>query len=88
MFTGIIQAVGRVASSQALGGDLRLTIDAQHLASRVEAVRLAVGESIAVSGVCLTVVAFDGRHFTADVSRETLGLTTLGELVEGSQVNL
>ncbi len=88
MFTGIIQATGKVAASEPVGGDVRLTIDAQHLASRVEAVRLAVGESIAVSGVCLTVVAFDGRRFAADVSRETLGLTTLGELAAGSEVNL
>jgi len=88
VFTGIIQAMGRVAGSEPVGGDVRLTIDAQHLASRVEAARLAVGESIAVSGVCLTVVAFDGRCFAADVSRETLGLTTLGELAEGSEVNL
>jgi riboflavin synthase len=88
MFTGIIQAMGRVAGSEAVGGDVRLTIDAQDLAARVDASRLAVGESIAVSGVCLTVVAFDGRCFAADVSRETLGLTTLADLTEGAEVNL
>ncbi len=88
MFTGIIQATGRIAGSERVGGDVRLTIDAQHLASRVDGSRLALGESIAVSGVCLTVIAFDGRCFAADVSRETLGLTTLGALTEGAEVNL
>ncbi len=88
MFTGIIQALGTVAQREDRGGDLRLTIDAGELAGRVDLVRFAVGESIAVNGVCLTVVAFDGRSFTADVSRETLALTTLGGLVAGSPVNL
>jgi riboflavin synthase len=88
VFTGIIQATGRIAGSEHVGGDVRLTIDAQHLAARVDASRLALGESIAVSGVCLTVIAFDGRCFAADVSRETLSLTTLGALTEGAEVNL
>lgn len=88
MFTGIIQATGKVAGNEVVGGDVRLVIDAQHLASRVDASRLAVGESIAVNGVCLTVVAFDNRRFAADVSRETLNLTTLGALTEGAEVNL
>lgn len=88
MFTGIIQATGTVAGSEAVGGDLRLTIDAQSLLQRIDVSRMALGESIAVSGVCLTVVAFDGRCFAADVSRETLGLTTLGALAEGAEVNL
>lgn len=88
MFTGIIQATGRVAGSEAVGGDVRLTIDAQSLLGRIDVSRMALGESIAVSGVCLTVVAFDGRCFAADVSRETLGLTTLGTLAEGAEVNL
>lgn len=88
MFTGIIQATGKVATSESIGGDVRLSIDVQHLAAQVDASRLAVGESVAVSGVCLTVIAFDGRCFVADVSRETLGLTTLGALAHGSEVNL
>lgn len=88
MFTGIIQATGKVAGSESVGGDVRLIIDAQHLAAHVDASRLAVGESVAVSGVCLTVIAFDGCRFVADVSRETLGLTTLGGLTLGSEVNL
>lgn len=88
MFTGIVQGTGRIARSETRGGDLRLAIDAAQLAARVDASRLAVGESIAVSGVCLTVTAFDGGHFTADVSRETLALTTLGRLRPGDAVNL
>jgi riboflavin synthase len=58
------------------------------LAARIDANRLGIGESIAVSGVCLTVVEFDGRRFVADVSRETLSLTTLGQLQAGDAVNL
>jgi riboflavin synthase len=88
MFTGIIQATGRLSKIEPLGGDLRLTFDVADLAARIDGRRLAIGESIAVSGACLTVIAFDGRCFVADVSRETLRLTTLGALVEGSTVNL
>jgi riboflavin synthase len=88
MFTGIIQATGALARIEPLGGDLRLTFDVAELASRVDASRLAIGESIAVSGACLTVIACDGRHFSADVSRETLRLTTLGQMAVGSVVNL
>ncbi len=88
MFTGIIQATGRVAAVAPRGGDLRLTVDVSDLAARIDASRLALGESVAVSGVCLTVIAFDGRSFVADVSRETLQLTTLGAVAVGTQVNL
>jgi riboflavin synthase len=88
MFTGIVQATGSVAATEARGGDLRLTLEIDDLAARIDASRLAPGESIAVSGVCLTVVEFDGRRFVADVSRETLSLTTLGELRAGDAVNL
>jgi riboflavin synthase len=88
MFTGIIQAQGRITQRTERGGDLQLIIDAGGLATRVDAARLAVGESVAVNGVCLTVVDFDGSHFTADVSRETLALSALHECAVGSQVNL
>lgn len=88
MFTGIVQAIGRAAACEARNGDLRLVIDATQLASRVDASRLATGESIAVSGACLTVVEFDGARFAADVSRETLAQTTLGRLRAGDAVNL
>jgi riboflavin synthase len=88
MFTGIVQAVGEVVEAQPRDGDLVLTLDVTSLAARIDAQRLAVGESICVSGACLTVVRFDGRRFTADVSRETIALTTLGSFAPGDQVNL
>ena len=88
MFTGIIQSVGRVAVAESRGGDLRLVIDARDLASKIEARRLAVGESVAVNGTCLTVLDPAEGHFSADVSRETLDLTTIGALKVGDPVNL
>ena len=88
MFTGIVQAVGEVVEAQPRDGDLVLTLDVAGLAARIDAQRLAVGESICVSGACLTVVRFDGRRFTADVSRETIAVTTLGSFAPGDKVNL
>jgi riboflavin synthase len=88
MFTGIIQAQGTITARTERGGDLQLVIDAGDLGARVDAARLAVGESVAVNGVCLTVIDFDGSRFTADVSRETLALTALHECAVSSQVNL
>ncbi|MEY4762047.1 MAG: hypothetical protein RLZZ200_1903, partial [Pseudomonadota bacterium] len=87
MFTGIIQSVGRVASTEFRDGDLHLVIDARDLASKVEARRLATGESVAVNGTCLTVIDPRDGHFGADVSRETLDLTTTGSLKPGDAVN-
>ena len=88
MFTGLIEGVGRVLALEPRGGDLRLRIGAGTLPFD----DVALGESIAVSGVCLTVVEFDARpdapSFAADVSNETLALTTLGGLREGQAVNL
>ncbi|BBD80790.1 riboflavin synthase [Aerosticca soli] len=84
MFTGIVQAVGHVARLEPRGGDLRLHIEAGGL--DLDDVR--PGDSIAVSGVCLTAVALAGRGFAADVSNETLALTTLGGLRPGDPVNL
>ena len=88
MFTGIIQSVGRVAAVEPRGGDLHLVIDAADLVARVGAQRLAAGESVAVNGACLTVVDPVGGLFGADVSLETLALTTLGDLKVGDPVNL
>ncbi len=88
MFTGIVQSVGSVAATETRDGDLRLTIDASELAARIDATRLALGESIAVNGAGLTGGARDGGRFGADVSRETLALTTLGDLRPGEAVNL
>jgi riboflavin synthase len=84
MFTGIIEAVGRVRAREVHGADQRLQIDVGAL--RFDAI--VAGESIAVSGVCLTVVAFDADSFVADVSNETLRCTSLGGLMPGSAVNL
>lgn len=84
MFTGIIQAVGTIASTETRGGDLRLGINTGKLP--LDDVR--PGDSIAVSGVCLTVVELSGTGFVADVSGETLGLTTLGQLAVNDKVNL
>jgi riboflavin synthase len=84
MFTGIIVATGRIASVEAVGGDLRLGVEAAGL----DLARVAIGDSISVQGVCLTVVALDGTHFFADVSRETLDRTTLGARATGDRVNL
>ena len=84
MFTGIIQTVGTVASIEPRGGDVRLTISARDLGFD----DVAVGDSICVSGVCLTAIALDGAQFAADVSVETLSCTTLGTLKIGDRVNL
>jgi len=84
MFTGIIEGVGRIAVLEARGGDVRLRVEVGTLP--FEAVQ--PGESIAVNGVCLTVVEFDAVSFAADASNETLSLTTLGRLQVGAPVNL
>lgn len=84
MFTGLIQSVGNIQSLQKIGGDVRLAISVNGLPMQ----DVELGESIAVSGVCLTVVAFDANYFAADVSNETLSRTTLGSLVVGDKVNL
>lgn len=84
MFTGIIEGVGHLASIDTGSGDARLRIAVGSLPfSEVQ-----LGESIAVNGVCLTVVAFNANFFEADASNETLSLTTLGALVPGAPLNL
>jgi riboflavin synthase len=84
MFTGIIQDVGRILALETLGGDTRLTVGVE----RLDLSRAVTGDSIAVSGVCLTAVAFGPRSFSTDVSRETLSLTTIGDWRIGRRVNL
>ncbi|MES1925688.1 riboflavin synthase [Salinisphaera sp. T31B1] len=84
MFTGIIKGIGTVADLQARGGDTRITIDMND----TDLGPIAIGDSIAVSGVCLTAVELDGSRFVADVSQETRSLTTLGRLETGSAVNI
>jgi riboflavin synthase len=84
MFTGIVEAVGKIVAKEPRGGDFRL-----HLATgALDLSEVKLGDSIAVSGACLTVVALTGDGFAADVSRETLERTTLGETAPGSPVNL
>jgi riboflavin synthase len=84
MFTGIIQAIGTIRAMQPTGGDLRLTI----ATGKLDMADVQLGDSIAVNGVCLTAVALDNSSFSADVSRETLSLTSIGQLNLGSPVNL
>lgn len=84
MFTGIIEGVGRLRASEIRGGDARLIIEAGTLPFA----DVSLGESIAVNGVCLTVVEFGAVSFQADASNETLSLTTLGALKPGGLVNL
>ncbi len=84
MFTGIIEAVGEIAEMEPKGEDLRLRIRT----GKLDLGDVALGDSIAVSGVCLTVVDLPGDGFWADVSGETLARTVLGDLAPGSRVNL
>lgn len=84
MFTGIIQSIGKIRQSESRGGDMRLVIDCPDL----ELSNAASGDSVAVNGVCLTMVEFVGQGFAADVSLETLDKTSLGRLARGSAVNL
>lgn len=84
MFTGLIQSIGRVAALQPRGGDLRIVIDAGSL----DLSTTQAGDSIAVSGVCLTALEPHAGGFAADVSNETLACTTLGGLRVGDPVNL
>ena len=84
MFTGIIKAKGTIRAMQKRGGDVRMTVTSPDMPwSDYE-----VGESIAVSGVCLTAVALHEGGFDTDVSVETLNVTALSGIGEGSQVNL
>ena len=83
MFTGIIETTGRVERVTSQGGGTRLTLAADRGLPR-----LALGESIAVNGACLTVTSGSGRRFTVDVSPETLRRTTIGALGRGARVNL
>lgn len=84
MFTGIIEGVGRLAARDTLGGDVRFAFDVGTLPFE----NVQMGESIAINGVCLTVIAYDATRFQADASTETLGLTTLGQLADGAVINL
>jgi riboflavin synthase len=82
MFTGLVEAVGRVANVDEHAGGRRLLVETPVGAE------LALGDSIAVNGTCLTVVDQSSTGFSADVSPETLRVTTLGEWKTGRRVNL
>ena len=84
MFTGIIQSIGRIAAIEGDGQDIRLRIET----GKLPVDTLALGDSVATSGVCLTVTELPGDGYWADVSPETLSLTTLGQKGVGDPVNL
>jgi riboflavin synthase len=83
MFTGIVETLGRVVAVEDLGTAARLTVEAPDVAAG-----LGEGDSVAVNGVCLTVVTHDAAGFTADVMLETLRRSGLGGLTPGAGVNL
>jgi riboflavin synthase len=82
MFTGLIEATGEIVERQAAPGGMQLWIDS------ALAGELKVGDSLAVNGVCLTVVSTDAGRIRADVGPETVRVTTLGRLTPGAYVNL
>ena len=83
MFTGIVEGLGVVAEAADAGGKRRFTVEAGRVAAG-----LAVGDSVAVNGVCLTAVAAAGESFTVEAVDETLARSNLGALRVGSLVNL
>lgn len=84
MFTGIIEATGSIESTQKTGGDLRLAV----ATGKLDLSDVKIGDSICTSGCCLTVVELAETGYVADVSTETLSLTTLGSWGVGTRVNL
>ncbi|MEI6335725.1 MAG: riboflavin synthase [Methylococcaceae bacterium] len=84
MFTGIILAIGKIAAIERRAGDCRLKIDTGSLSLT----DVALGDSIAVNGVCLTAVELGAHYFCADVSNETLSRTILNTATTGTPVNL
>jgi riboflavin synthase len=83
MFTGLIEGIGKVAKVEPRGKDKRLCIE-----SSFDLPGLEIGESISVDGVCLTVVTWERRTFTVDVSQETLSRSNLEQRRVGDHVNL
>ena len=83
MFTGIIESLGKVESLQSVGGDVRLRIGTNLDMSDVH-----LGDSISTNGICLTVIDWGDTWFAADVSRESLHRTTLGNWKVGQPVNV
>lgn len=83
MFTGIVEQTGTLVSLESRGGVQRITVEAPGIAGR-----LREGDSLAVSGVCLTALDVDPAYFHADLAQETLDRTSLGALKTGAKVNL
>jgi riboflavin synthase len=83
MFTGIIEQTGTLVSPESRGGVRRITVEAPGIAAR-----LREGDSLAVSGVCLTALDVNPTYFHADLAQETLDRTSLGSLAPGAIVNL
>jgi riboflavin synthase len=81
MYTGLIEEIGRVRQNLPVAGTLSIL-------AKLVLEEIKIGDSIAVNGVCLTVTAFDGTSFSADVTPETLQRSTLGHLHDGDPVNL
>ena len=84
MFTGIIEAVGQIQSMQPSGGDVRLYVKT----GKLDLGDVKLGDSIAVNGVCLTVISLQAQSFSADISNETLAHTRWSEINLGDTVNL
>jgi riboflavin synthase len=84
MFTGIVQGVGRIRSVEPRGGDVTMWIET----GEVPLDGVGTGGSIAVNGCCLTAIELEPRAFKADLSRETLSLTTAGQWQPGTAVNV
>ncbi len=84
MFTGLVAGTGKLIERTPRSGDLRLRFDVSDCLEGP----LMSGESIAVNGVCLTATEIEGLRFSADISTETLALTTLGQLERGTTVNI
>jgi len=84
MFTGIIESIGKIKKIEKKSGDVELTVNVGLLGMS----DVSLGDSIACNGVCLTAIKIDEHSFVADVSNETLKLTTIGMLSAGSKINL
>jgi riboflavin synthase len=84
MFTGIIETLGEVVASSKIGGDVRLGVNAADFSNK----DVAIGDSIAVNGVCLTVVVIEQSRFSFDVSLESIQHSLIGEWGIGTKVNL
>ena len=83
MFTGIIEGLGTIAGIRSSGQGKRLIIESDFYLDQTK-----IGDSIAVSGVCLTAVKIDGKRFEIDVSPETLQITTFGRAKVGERINI